>query len=32
MKEDMTFTPDEIDMFLPVGLRKNKMLQGPPVS
>lgn len=32
MKEDMTFTPDEIDMFLPVGLRKNQALKGPPVS
>jgi len=32
MNEDMTFTPDEIDMFLPVGLRKNKALKGPPVS
>ena len=31
-KEDMTFLPDEIDMFLPIGLRKNKELKGPPVA
>jgi hypothetical protein len=28
--EDMTFSPDEIDMLLPAGLRKNKSLKGPP--
>jgi hypothetical protein len=32
LNEDMTFTPDEIDMFLPIGLRKNKALKGPTVS
>jgi hypothetical protein len=32
MNEDMTFSPDEIDMFLPIGLRKNKALKGPPDS
>jgi hypothetical protein len=31
-KEDMTFSPDEIDMFLPLGLRKNKALKGEPVA
>jgi RimJ/RimL family protein N-acetyltransferase len=30
MKEDMTFSPDEIDMFLPIGLRKNKALRARP--
>jgi hypothetical protein len=28
--EDMTFSPDEIDMRLPIGLRKNNGLKGPP--
>ena len=28
--EDMTFSPDEIDMLLPIGLRKNNGLKGPP--
>ena len=32
LKEDLTFSPDEIDLFLPVGLRKNKGLHAPPVS
>jgi hypothetical protein len=27
--DDMTFSPDEIDMLLPIGLRKNKGLKGP---
>ena len=30
--EDMTFSPDEIDMLLPIGLRKHKGLKGPVVS
>lgn len=30
MKEDLTFASDEIDMFLPEGLRRNKSLKGPP--
>lgn len=30
--EDMTFSPDEIDMLLPIGLRKNKDLKEPVVS
>ena len=30
--EDMTFLPDEIDMLLPIGLRKNNGLKGPVVS
>jgi hypothetical protein len=30
--EDMTFSPDEIDMLLPIGLRKNRGLKGPTVS
>jgi hypothetical protein len=32
INEDMTFSPDEIDMLLPIGLRKNKGLKGPVVS
>ena len=30
--EDMTFSPDEIDMLLPIGRRNNKGLKGPVVS
>jgi len=28
----MTFSPDEIDMLLSIGLRKNKGMKGPVVS
>jgi SMODS and SLOG-associating 2TM effector domain family 4 len=30
--EDMTFSPDEIDLLLPVGLRTNTVLKGPVIS
>jgi hypothetical protein len=32
MKQDLTIASDEIDMFLPEGLRRNESLKGPPVS
>jgi hypothetical protein len=31
-KEDLTFSDDEIDLMLPLGLRKNKNIKTPPVA
>lgn len=31
-KEDMTFSSDEIDLLLPMGLRKNKNIKAPQVT
>jgi hypothetical protein len=28
--EDRAFSPDEIDMLLPIGLRKNRGFEGDP--
>ena len=32
LKEDLTFSDDEIDLLLPAGLRKNKAITAPTVS
>ena len=32
LREDLTFSDDEIDLFLPTGLRKNNTIKGPLIS